>query len=68
MSHALHSTEGQDAAVTTTALHRIRGPYPIAAGVAAYEKHLKLHPRRQSFAGRAGQVHDVPATGTGGRP
>jgi hypothetical protein len=43
-------------------------PYPIAAGVAAYEKLLKLHPRRQSFAGRTGQVHDAPATGTGGRP
>jgi hypothetical protein len=49
-------------------LHRIRGPYPIAAGVAAYEKLLKLYPRRQSFAGRTGQVHDAPATGTGGRP
>ena len=24
-------------------LRRIRGPYPIAAGIMAYEKHLKLH-------------------------
>jgi hypothetical protein len=24
-------------------LQRIRGPYPIAAGVAAYEDHLELH-------------------------
>jgi hypothetical protein len=28
-------------------LQRIRGPYPIAAGVAAYEQHLKGHPNRQ---------------------
>ena len=49
-------------------LQRIRGPYPIAAGVAAYAKHLKLHPRRQLFAGRTGQVHDALAAGTGGRP
>ena len=25
-------------------LQRIRGPYPIAAGVAAYLKHLERHP------------------------
>ena len=25
-------------------LQRIRGPYPIAAGVEAYVKHLKRHP------------------------
>jgi hypothetical protein len=49
-------------------LQQIRGPYPIAAGVAAYQKHLKLHPRRQSYVGRTGRVHDAPATGTGGRP
>jgi hypothetical protein len=24
-------------------LQRIRGPYPIADGIAAYEKHVKLH-------------------------
>ena len=27
-------------------LQRIRGPYPIAVGVAAYEEHLDLHNRR----------------------
>ena len=26
-------------------LQRIRGPYPMAAGVTAYEEHLKLHHR-----------------------
>ena len=26
-------------------LRRIRGPYPLAVGVAAYEEHLKLHHR-----------------------
>jgi hypothetical protein len=30
----------------SSALQRIRGPYPIAAGVAAYEKHLGLHQQR----------------------
>ena len=24
-------------------LQRVRGPYPIAAGVAAYERHVRLH-------------------------
>jgi hypothetical protein len=24
-------------------LQRIRGPYPMAAGLAAYEKHIRLH-------------------------
>ncbi len=28
-------------------LQRLRGPYPIAAGVAAYEVHLGLHQSRQ---------------------
>ena len=34
-------------------LQRIRGPYPIAAGVTAYEKHLRLHrpPARQTSPG-----------------
>lgn len=27
-------------------LQRIRGPYPIVAGVAAYEAHLDFHPPR----------------------
>lgn len=29
-------------------LQRIRGPYPIAAGVAAYEKHVSAHRGRQA--------------------
>ena len=29
-------------------LQRIRGPYPIAAGVAAYQKHLDLRHRRHA--------------------
>jgi hypothetical protein len=32
-------------------LQRIRGPYPIADGVAAYEKHLGLHRRPAGAAG-----------------
>jgi len=42
-------------------LQRIRGPYPIAAGAAAYEKHLELHqqPGRRHRPG--------PATGAGYR-
>jgi len=28
---------------------RIRGPYPFAAGVAAYEKHAGLHQSRQAI-------------------
>jgi hypothetical protein len=31
-------------------LQRTRGPYPIAAGVAAYEKHLRLHRSSASLA------------------
>jgi hypothetical protein len=33
-------------------LQRIRGPYPIAAGVTAYSKHLRLHPWRRPRAAR----------------
>jgi len=39
-------------------LRRVRGPYPIADGIAAYEKHVRLHPqpgRRQ----RPGPVTDA---------
>ena len=28
-------------------IRRIRGPYPVATGVAAYEQHLKRHPSRR---------------------
>ena len=31
-------------------LQRIRGPYPIVAGVAAYEEHLHLHQPRPAQA------------------
>ena len=30
-------------------LQRIRGPYSVAAGVAAYKKHVKLHERHQAI-------------------
>ena len=32
-------------------LQLVRGPYPIAAGVAAYEQHLKLHEQMGRAAG-----------------
>ncbi len=31
------------------ALQRIRGPYPIAEGITAYEKHVRQHPSLQGF-------------------
>ena len=34
-------------------LQRIRGPYPIAAGVAAYERHLKQHRGERSDSDRS---------------
>jgi hypothetical protein len=33
-------------------LQAIRGPYPIAAGVAAYERHVQLHPTDRPFQPR----------------
>jgi hypothetical protein len=33
-------------------LQRIRGPYPIADGVAAYEKHVRMHPQQGGATGR----------------
>ena len=41
-------------------LQRIRGPYPIAAGVAAYEKHRDLHqqPARATGQGRQRMLAD----------
>jgi hypothetical protein len=35
-------------------LQLVRGPYPIALGVAAYEQHVDLH-QRGSTPGRAGE-------------
>ena len=37
---------------------RIRGPYPVAAGVGAYEKHLELRHRRQPTRRAGRPVHD----------
>jgi hypothetical protein len=31
-------------------LRQIRGPYPFAAGIAAYESHVERHHRRQATA------------------
>jgi hypothetical protein len=36
----------------TPKLQRIRGPYPVAAGVAAYGNHLRRHSVRRPRAGR----------------
>jgi hypothetical protein len=43
---------GRDYREVAPELQRLRGPYPIAAGVAAYEKHLELH---QPPAGASGE-------------
>jgi hypothetical protein len=37
-------------------LQQIRGPYPIAAGIAAYDKHVRRHRR-------ASQLSQPPVTG-----
>jgi hypothetical protein len=47
-------------------LQRIRGPYPIAAGVAAYKKHLELRHRRQP-AHQAGRPVPDPSGGNRSR-
>ena len=39
-------------------LQRIRGPYPIAAGVVAYAKHLELYHRRQPTHQAGRPMHD----------
>jgi hypothetical protein len=36
-------------------LQLVRGPYPIAIGIAAYEQHVKLHQQPDGAAGRAGE-------------
>jgi hypothetical protein len=40
-------------------LQRIRGPYPVAAGVAAYEGHIVLHQSRQAIRMLDRPRHDV---------
>jgi hypothetical protein len=51
-------------------LQRIRGPYPITAGIAAYVKHAGRHPRSQGCSSQAARVRDVkgcsPAAGSPG--
>ena len=37
-------------------LQQIRGPYSIAAGIAAYEKHIRRHRQQVTNAGFAGQA------------
>jgi hypothetical protein len=34
-------------------LQQIRGPYPFAAGIAAYEEHVQRYHRRQAITGPA---------------
>lgn len=40
-------------------LRRIRGPYPIALGVTAYERHLGQHHRRQVIPRPRRPDHDT---------
>jgi hypothetical protein len=46
-------------------LQQIRGPYPIAAGIAAYVKHARRHPRPQRTQQPAGCVTQRLLTGGG---
>ncbi len=41
------------------ALQRIRGPYPVAAGITAYVLHARRHPRPQEIQRPARRVPDV---------
>ena len=43
-SVAIRSDPGLDYCEVSPELRRVRGPYPIADGIAAYEKHRGLHP------------------------
>jgi hypothetical protein len=49
---------GLDYCEVAPELQRVRGSYPIAAGVAAYEKHLRQH-RQPAYATRAGAMADA---------
>ena len=40
---------GLDYREVSPALERIRGPYPIAAGITAYVQHVRQHPRPQQI-------------------
>jgi hypothetical protein len=48
----------QDYSEVSPELQRVRGPYPIVDGVAAYQKHRGLHLRRV-HATRAGTLTDA---------
>jgi hypothetical protein len=52
---------GLDYREVSPELQRIRGPYPIAAGVAAYVKHVKQHPADK-------QLHCSPGIQPGALP
>jgi hypothetical protein len=43
----------------TPELQQIRGPYPIAAGIAAYETHASRHPRPQRTRQPRRRVRDA---------
>ncbi len=40
-------------------LQRIRGPYPVAAGITAYVLHARRHPRPQEIQQPARRMRDV---------
>ena len=42
-------------------LQRIRGPYPIALGIAAYEQHLDQHRKRRAIPRPRRPGHDARA-------
>ena len=48
---------GLDYCEVAPELQRVRGPYPIAAGVAAYQKHLRQH--RQPANAARGMMTDA---------
>jgi len=64
---------GLDYRKVSPQLQRIRGPYPIAAGVTAYERHIELHRGCTHLAGRAASAGRPgamprPARGQGPEP
>jgi hypothetical protein len=48
----------QDYSEVSPELQRVRGPYSITAGIAAYKRHLRLH-RHPAHATRAGMLTDA---------
>jgi hypothetical protein len=46
-------------------LQQIRGRYPFAAGIAAYEKHVSRYHRRQAATAQAGRRDRIAAHPTG---